>query len=51
MLLDSGTPPYWFVHARDGEIGSDFEPGNLYAVARVEGSLRGTLTRRRGDRR
>lgn len=27
MLLDSGTPPYWFVHARDGEIASDFEPG------------------------
>lgn len=27
LLLDSGTPPYWFVHARDGEIASDFEPG------------------------
>ncbi|MET8247769.1 DUF6461 domain-containing protein [Streptomyces sp. NPDC005202] len=27
MLLDSGMPPYWFVHARDGEIASDFEPG------------------------
>ncbi|CAM5503671.1 hypothetical protein SALBM311S_03496 [Streptomyces alboniger] len=27
VLLDSGTPPYWFVHARDGEIASDFEPG------------------------
>ncbi|MGD1222745.1 MULTISPECIES: DUF6461 domain-containing protein [Streptomyces] len=27
MLLDSGMPPYWFVHARDGEIAADFEPG------------------------
>ncbi|WP_406173074.1 DUF6461 domain-containing protein [Streptomyces sp. NBC_00996] len=27
MLLDSGMPPYWFVHARNGEIAADFEPG------------------------
>lgn len=27
MLLNSGMPPYWFVHARDGEIAADFEPG------------------------
>ncbi|MFF2848392.1 DUF6461 domain-containing protein [Streptomyces sp. NPDC058001] len=27
VLLDSGTPPKWFLYARDGEVVADFEPG------------------------